>query len=287
MHHLFYCCKCKLQSQDFDSHHKHMKTEHQLKTYRCKSCVLVTQDQNRLRTHYKAKHMLHNAGQNYQCYYCHGLLIGVERLQKHIQQSHMVQTGAKDFSCIACRNSCGVGKELLNHAQNCSLAGIKPAKTDNKFVPVPQNDTPPNPPEVDCFLCGIRLEDEEAYNLHLHHEHKIWTMASDPKEVLDKTLTIDDMITDEQLEKAKIQTYVGHWCRICDQMVKVYQLYYLHMANHHKYTKSFQCVISKCKAQFQEFAEFKVSYRIEVFRFEVWLLLCRNTLKRLVTARRL
>lgn len=262
MHHFFYCCKCKIQSSDFDSHHKHMKNDHDLKTFRCKSCVLVTQDQNRLRTHFKAKHMLHNAGQNYQCYYCHGLLIGVERLQKHIQQSHMVQTGQKDFSCIACRQSCGLGKDLLNHAQNCSLAGIKPVKSDNKFVPIMEHATPPNPPEVDCYLCNVRLEDESAYLLHLHHEHKIWindttaTFTDAPA----KSYTIEDVITDEDLERAKIKTYVGHWCRICDQMVKVYQLYYLHMLNFHKLTKVFQCVISKCKAQFKEFEEFKVYF---------------------------
>ena len=257
MHHFFYCSRCTNAFHDFETHHKHMKTDHGLKTYKCKSCVLVTQDENRLRTHYKAKHMLHTSGQNYQCYYCHGLLIGVERLLKHIQQSHMVQTGP-DFSCIACLQTVGRGKELLNHAQNCSLAGVKPEQNDNKFCPNELNLEPLAEGEVECFFCNVRLESEEIYKMHLHHEHMKWTSES-TRAVEDTTqLTVDDIISDEDLKKAKIETFVGHWCRICDQMVKVYQLYYLHMTNYHRLEKEFQCIISSCKAQFKEFEEFKV-----------------------------
>ena len=259
MHHFFYCSKCRFQSADFESHHKHMKEEHKLKTYRCKSCVLVTQDENRLRTHFKAKHMLHSSGQNYQCFYCHGLLIGVERLLKHIQQSHMVLTG-NDFSCIACVQPCGRGKELLNHAQGCSLAGIKPEQRDNKCAPIVHDPSPLAEGEVECYFCQVRLESDEIYKLHLEHEHMKW--VGDPKTPTEdcKMLTIDDVISDEQLQKAKIETYVGHWCRNCDQMIKVYQLFYLHMVNYHRLTKEFQCVITQCKAQFTDFEEFKVSF---------------------------
>lgn len=263
MHHYFYCCKCKEQSQDFNSHHKHMKTAHNLKTYHCKSCVLVTKDENRLRAHYKAKHMMHSSGQNFQCYYCHGLLIGVERLQKHIQQSHMVQTGPSDYSCVACRQSCGKGKELLTHAQNCDLAGVKPEKTINRFVPIQNPATELSEGECICCFCYEKLESEDAYQLHLHHEHKKWVVA-DRQNIVEKydetnrLLTIDDAISDEDLNRAKIKTYVGHWCRMCDQMVKVYQLYYLHMVNFHKMEKMFECVISECQKRFREFADFQV-----------------------------
>lgn len=257
MHHNFYCCKCRHPSETFEEHHKHMKEKHQMKTYRCKSCVLVTQEENRLRTHFKAKHMLHSSGQNYQCYYCHGLLIGVERLLKHIQQSHMVQTG-NEFSCIACQQVCGRGKELLNHAQNCALAGVKPEQIDNKCVPIVVDTSPLVDEQVDCYFCNVRLENDEIYKLHLHHEHMKWVSDATKQAVEDaQMLTINDVITDENLKKAKIETYVGHWCRMCDQMVKVYQLFYLHMINYHKLEKEFQCIITSCKAQFKEFEDFK------------------------------
>ena len=248
MHHFFYCPKCRAESPDFESHHKHMKLEHSLKTYRCKSCVLVTQDENRLRTHFKAKHMLHSSGQNYQCYYCHGLLIGVERLLKHIQH----------FSCIACLQTCGRGKELLTHAQGCSLAGVKPEQRDNKFVPIKLNPLPLPEGQIECYFCTLRMESEEVYKLHLHHEHMKWVGEPQKAPTEGKMIDVTDVISDEDLEKAKIQTYVGHWCRMCDQMVKVYQLYYLQMVNYHRLEKEFQCIISNCKTQFKEFDDFKV-----------------------------
>lgn len=286
MHHFYYCCKCKFQSADFDSHMAHMKKEHQLKSYRCKSCVLVTQDENRLRTHFKAKHMLHTQGQNLQCYYCHGLLIGVERLQKHIQQSHMVQTGPQEFSCIACQFVAGFGKQLLEHAQLCQLAGKLPVKTDNQYVAYPAKDEESlEEGELLCLFCNAVFYDEDVLNVHLHHEHMLWVDpksvagASEPakdaapdiveikgegEETADGSkdppmLQVSNVITSEQMEAAKIKTYVGHWCRICDTMVKVYQLYYLHMNNYHKQVKRFVCIISDCKKMFDNYNDLKVS----------------------------
>lgn len=283
MHHNFYCHKCKHSSADFDSHHKHMKENHQLKTYRCKSCVLVTQDESRLRTHYKAKHMLHTSGQNYSCFYCHGLLIGVERLLKHIQQAHMVQTGT-DFSCISCMQQCGRGKDLLNHAERCSLAGIKPEQHNFHYVNPMPDPRPPAEGEVDCYFCSVRLESQEVYELHLHHEHMKWiSKAASPVEkkeeeeeegengvgssstgsTTQKLLTINDVISEEDVERAQIKTYVGHWCRLCDQMIKVYPLYYLHMVNYHNNEKKFECIVTNCKQHFTDFEAFKNHIEVE------------------------
>ncbi|CAG2162440.1 unnamed protein product, partial [Oppiella nova] len=266
MHLFFYCSQCKHQSKDFDAHHKHMKDEHKCKSYKCKNCVLITQDLTRLKTHFRAKHMINNSTQNMQCYYCHGLLIGIDRLNKHIQQSHMVQTGPQEFSCVACLKPCGRGKDLLIHAQTCDKAGNKDrdSKEDKGGKgAAKQHVQPATDAESEaaiCFLCGDEFENNEICLLHQHHVHMRWvsdlrrytsnTTAQLIDPPLPKELTIDDLTPEEDLRKSKVDTIVGHWCRMCDQMVKVYRLYYLHMANYHKLNKEFQCNVSNCKQQF-------------------------------------
>ena len=94
----------------------------------------------------------------------------------------------------------------------------------------------------------------------------IW--VPDPAYVVDndvnhKLLTIDEIITDEELAAAHIETFVGHWCRHCDMMVRGYQLYFLHMANHHKMIKVFQCVISECRVSFENFDSFQVRFNFD------------------------
>ncbi|XP_054168028.1 uncharacterized protein LOC128965373 [Oppia nitens] len=264
MHMFFYCSQCKHQSADFESHHRHMKTEHKMKSFKCKNCVLVTQDLNRLKNHFRAKHMINNSTQNMQCYYCHGLLIGIDRLNKHIQQSHMVQTGPQEFSCVACLKPCGRGKDLLTHAQNCPMAGQKDnketkEKEDKSKAVVKQESNSDVTEAAICFLCGDEFENNEICLLHQHHVHMKWVSdmrrySNATPQLIDppliKELTIDDLTPEEELRKAKVDTIVGHWCRMCDQMVKVYRLYYLHMSNYHKLNKEFQCNVSNCKAQF-------------------------------------
>jgi DNA-directed RNA polymerase subunit M/transcription elongation factor TFIIS len=297
MHLFFYCSKCKHQSQDFDSHHKHMKDEHKFKSYKCKSCVLITQDVTRLKTHFRAKHMINSSNQNMQCYYCHGLLIGLDRLNKHIQQSHMVQTGPTEFSCVACLKPCGRGKDLLVHAQNCSqtvsISGsgsnsnsattvgnaskLDNHKEDKSQVTLVKREEESDGSEAICFLCGDEFESNTICELHQHHVHMKWvsdlrryTNASEQIQLQIKELTIDDLTPEQDLRKAKVDTIVGHWCRMCDQMVKVYRLFYLHMANYHKLDKEFQCNVSNCKAQFNSPETFQVF--LDFFFF--WFFFC-------------
>lgn len=269
MHLFFYCSQCKQQSTSWEAHHKHMKEEHKMKSYKCKNCVLITQDMTRLKTHFRAKHMINSANQNMQCYYCHGLLIGLDRLNKHIQQSHMVQTGPTEFSCVACLKPCGRGKDLLIHAQTCPKAGVKDNDKDDKskqlLAKMEAGSETENEAAI-CFLCGDEFESNEICLLHQHHVHMKWVSdlkrytnsSTDLTDLHPKELTIDDLTPEDQLRKSKVETVVGHWCRMCDQMVKVYRLYYLHMANYHKLDKEFQCNVSNCKMQFTSAEAFQV-----------------------------
>ncbi|CAG2110298.1 unnamed protein product, partial [Medioppia subpectinata] len=228
MHLFFYCSQCKHQSKDFESHHKHMKDEHKCKSYKCKNCVLITQDLTRLKTHFRAKHMINNSTQNMQCYYCHGLLIGIDRLNKHIQQSHMVQTGPTEFSCVACLKPCGRGKDLLTHAQSCAMAGHNNRDSKDKDEKSKQLMAKSEPVEGEaaiCFLCGDEFENNEICLLHQHHVHMRWvsdlrryTNTTVTAQLIDpplvKELTIDDLTPEEDLRKSKVDTIVGHWCRM-------------------------------------------------------------------------
>ena len=113
----------------------------------------------------------------------------------------------------------------------------------------------------DCYFCYARIDGKDNYERHLIHVHMVWVM--DPRMVVDdgtqKVLTIEEMLSDDELASAQIETFVGHWCRLCDILIRCYQLYYLHMANHHKMIKVFQCIISECRQNFSDLDSFKVS----------------------------
>jgi len=186
----------------------------------------------------------------------------------------MVQTGPQQFSCVACLKPCGRGKDLLAHAQTCSQAGSqhnsnnncdKEDKSKSLTTGGTVKEEESDGMEAICFLCGDEFESNRICDLHQHHVHMKWvsdlrryTNASDQIDPQVKELTIEDLTPEQDLRKSKVETIVGHWCRMCDQMVKVYRLFYLHMANYHKLDKEFQCNISNCKAQFNSPETFQV-----------------------------
>lgn len=272
MHKLLYCSLCDKKSNDFVSHHAHMKKEHKLHTFICKCCVFTTQDASRLKTHFRAKHMIsNNRVQNLQCTYCSGLIYGIERMNKHIMVTHCVQTGANEFSCTACLQRCGKADELLSHSYRCPVLtmGSTPKEieeTNVRIEPRVKNATK-------CFLCDKVFESAEMCDLHLNHVHTKWSvrnvihdtflMVSHPNGKTDlmpstssgeevSSLKLVDLPPMKVLDEIGCKKNYGHYCFKCESIIKIYPLYYLHMSNVHKMEKVFECKISSCKQTFKK-----------------------------------
>lgn len=64
------------------------------------------------------------------------------------------------------------------------------------------------------------------------------------------SLTSTDIPSDAKLLELGFPTKVGHYCHVCDAVIKSYALYYLHMHNLHRLEKRFQCIVTACGQTF-------------------------------------
>lgn len=70
-------------------------------------------------------------------------------------------------------------------------------------------------------------------------------------------MTMKDLPSDSELLDLGGGVKVGHYCYLCDAVIKSYSLFYLHMQNVHSLEKKFQCVISSCGFTTRNPAEFQ------------------------------
>lgn len=63
-------------------------------------------------------------------------------------------------------------------------------------------------------------------------------------------LASTDIPSDAKLLELGFPTKVGHYCHVCDAVIKSYALYYLHMHNLHRLEKRFQCIVTACGQTF-------------------------------------
>lgn len=64
------------------------------------------------------------------------------------------------------------------------------------------------------------------------------------------SLSSTDIPSDAKLLELGFPTKVGHYCHVCDAVIKSYALYYLHMHNLHRLEKRFQCIVTACGQTF-------------------------------------
>lgn len=425
----FYCSICSCASEDFATHHKHMKSVHRMQTYVCRYCSYCTSRPSRLRTHVKQRHLQEQPGPHLQCSVCSVYVHGKERLNKHILLSHAVQTGPQIWSCAKCLQPCGDARDLMGHISNCPLINceqspqekettiinskstlfykcnncsltfsseedIKKHMADGIHAPpeeiigqLPQVENGENSDDNICFICCMRFTSRQQCNQHQHHVHMRWVDKKTidyseeegfpaqneeecPQELLDQsssenaavitqeilsqeinkdeshdletlkennsqTLSLEsieadtllqqvnddsqqlsdtiennkesmnkspsvnesiieetrnigeeegkekkriseksnpeeksqnscineirmcDLPSDSQLAELGFPGKIGHYCHLCDAVIKSYALYYLHMHNLHDLEKRFQCIISACGRTFRNTAAFQ------------------------------
>lgn len=70
-------------------------------------------------------------------------------------------------------------------------------------------------------------------------------------------ISLDDLPEDKELAEIGFPNKVGHFCHLCDAVIKSYRLYYLHMHNLHQLNKRFQCNITACGRTFSKTLAFQ------------------------------
>lgn len=285
MYEVLSCSLCQEVSKDFQTHYKHMKEKHKMQTYICKQCPFFSMVAHRLVTHYRAKHLMSNKNQNLQCSFCNGILIGTDRMNKHIMTSHCVQTGEKEYSCMLCLQPCEKSDQLLAHSYQCQRKYNEALAATHKQEKIPDqqaieglNAIGEIEHKFKCFLCDRSFKEEETLVAHLNHVHTKWTSTvivndtflmvqhKDGKTDLmpnknakneSEQININDLPTNKELEEIGAKTQYGYYCSKCECVIKIYQLFYLHMHNFHRMTKQFECKITSCKKTFKTHESFK------------------------------
>lgn len=122
----------------------------------------------------------------------------------------------------------------------------------------------------DCFLCGKKFLNAEMCEKHYLHVHMVWVEKSLPvsaesnsslgdvdNDDIDSLLTMKCIPDRESMLELGFPSKIGHFCHICDTVIKSYSLFYLHMQDLHSHVKRFECVITSCKKTFTSPREFQ------------------------------
>ncbi|XP_035222659.1 uncharacterized protein LOC118195446, partial [Stegodyphus dumicola] len=126
---------------------------------------------------------------------------------------------------------------------------------------------------LECFLCDKKATCSETLVKHFLHVHMVWIDKNSPKSSEDKetdalknsdengeilsTLVMKDIPGKEELADLGLETKVGHYCHLCDSVIKSYPLYYLHMQDLHSSEKRFRCAITSCESTYTNYKEFQ------------------------------
>lgn len=79
----------------------------------------------------------------------------------------------------------------------------------------------------------------------------------------------NEVPSEQRLSEMGFPTKVGHYCHLCDVVIKNYTLFYLHMHNLHGMQKRFICVVTRCSNTFEETSAFQVHVRIHNQRWVI------------------
>lgn len=82
-------------------------------------------------------------------------------------------------------------------------------------------------------------------------------ISKEYKRLGDFDVSLDDLPGDQELAEIGFPNKVGHFCHLCDAVIKSYRLYYLHMHNLHQMEKRFQCIITACGRTFSQTLAFQ------------------------------
>lgn len=101
-------------------------------------------------------------------------------------------------------------------------------------------------------------------------------MSKEYRRLGDYGISLDDLPDDKELAELGFPAKVGHFCHLCDAVIKSYRLYYLHMHNLHQLEKRFQCIVSACSQTFTNTLAFQKHAQIHNQKSENFCSMCDN-----------
>lgn len=99
---------------------------------------------------------------------------------------------------------------------------------------------------------GDRLNFNKELSLSTIPEKEESDVSKEYRRLGEFDVSLDDLPDEKELAEIGFPAKVGHFCHICDAVIKSYRLYYLHMHNLHQMEKRFQCIITACKKTYSE-----------------------------------
>lgn len=101
-------------------------------------------------------------------------------------------------------------------------------------------------------------------------------MSKEYRRLGDYGISLDDLPDDKELAELGFPSKVGHFCHLCDAVIKSYRLYYLHMHNLHQLEKRFQCIVSACSQTFTSTVAFQKHAQEHNQKSENFCSMCDN-----------
>ncbi|KAH7965951.1 hypothetical protein HPB49_012282 [Dermacentor silvarum] len=185
------------------------------------------------------------AGLSSTCFLCCMRFASAQACQMHQHHVHMrwVKRGLPDFSNEDVQNNLYNMPMVENNSeteltQQRAVESItqQPGSEEDATSAAPTQEAPGSEGSITTLAEASKKGPEEG--------------ADDGKGGAGGTLSSADIPSDAKLLELGFPTKVGHYCHVCDAVIKSYALYYLHMHNLHRLEKRFQCIVTACGQTF-------------------------------------
>lgn len=228
-------------------------TKRVVTVYKCVDCANCFTSEKEIKEHVSdtkhsknydiLKHLINSSGGGGSnvCFLCEMKFSSTETYRKHLLHIHMEWVESKTAKNFK-KADLPVGASKKNDAEKSGILNNAGVNGNSK-----NNSVTSNNKEKEIGSNG--LSDSSA--------KQVTTQKTGGGSDVPSMMTMKDLPTDNELLDLGSVVKVGHYCYLCDAVIKSYSLFYLHMQNVHSLEKKFQCVISSCGFTTRNPAEFQ------------------------------
>lgn len=269
---IYICKQCPFFSKVAQRLVTHYRAKHLMsnksQNLQCSFCNGILIGTDRMNKHIMTSHCVQTGQNEYSCMLC---LQPCEKSDQLLAHSYQCQRKFNESLALTHK------QEKLPLTEQARL--VEQQQRDQHLAENERLGLDRNGQRFSCFLCEKQFTSEAMVNLHLNHVHTKWTSTvvvndtflmvqhKDGKTDLMpnkagakcelEQINVNDLPTNREVEEIGAKTQYGYYCSKCECVIKIYQLFYLHMHNFHKMTKQFECKITSCKKTFKTHESFK------------------------------